>query len=78
VKDRVLRRHPVVALAISDPADPYRYLQIRGRVVAEDEAGGRAMIDQLSRKYRGRDYEWYKGETRVTYTILPERVEPEA
>ncbi len=78
VKDKVLARHPVVALAISDPTDPYRYLQIRGRVVVEDEAGGRAMIDQLSRKYRGRDYEWYKGETRVTYKILPERVQPEA
>lgn len=76
VKDRVLSRLPKVALAISDPADPYRYVQIRGQVVDATEAGARAMIDQLSQKYEGRLYPWYRGETRVTYKILPERVQP--
>ncbi len=78
VKDRVLNRRPTVALAISDPADPYRYLQIRGQVVDSTEAGARDMIDQLSLKYEGRLYPWYRGETRVTYKILPERVQPAA
>src|SRR5438094_666690 len=32
-KDRNMRREPRVALAIMDPANPYRHLQIRGRVV---------------------------------------------
>ena len=36
VKDHNLRERPQVALAIADPADPYRYLQIRGKVVERD------------------------------------------
>ncbi|HRE29793.1 MAG TPA: PPOX class F420-dependent oxidoreductase [Anaerolineales bacterium] len=75
VKDNVLRRHPVVAVAISDPHDPYRYLQIKGAVVAEDEADGRAMIDSLSQKYLDKPYPFYRGETRVTYRIKPTRVQ---
>ncbi len=75
LKDKVLARHPVVAVAISDPNDPYTYLQLRGRVVEEDEPGGRAMIDHLSRKYLGKDYPFYRGETRVTYKIAPEKVQ---
>jgi PPOX class probable F420-dependent enzyme len=73
VKDRILRRRPMVALAIMDPADPYRYLQIRGRVVAEDETGGYAQICALSQKYRGHpNYPKRPGEVRVTYRVQPE------
>lgn len=75
VKDNVLKRHPVVALAISDPQDPYRYVQIKGEVVGEDEVNGRAGIDDLSQKYQGTPYKGYKGETRVTYRIKPVRVQ---
>ena len=32
-KDRNVRRDPRVALAIMDPDNPYRYLEIRGHVV---------------------------------------------
>ena len=32
-KDRNVRRDPRVALAIMDPENPYRYLEIRGHVV---------------------------------------------
>ena len=74
VKDRVLSRKPAVALAISDPADPYRYMQIRGRVVEVTEEGARDMIDHLSEKYLGKLYPYYGGETRVTYRIAPEHV----
>lgn len=74
VKDRVLSRKPAVALAISDPADPYRYVQIRGRVVDVTEDGARDMIDHLSEKYLGKPYPFYCGETRVTYRIVPEHV----
>jgi PPOX class probable F420-dependent enzyme len=31
-KDRNMRRDPHVALSIQDPENPYRYLEIRGRV----------------------------------------------
>src|SRR5207244_13205058 len=32
-KDRNVRRDPRVAMAIIDPENPYRYLEIRGKVV---------------------------------------------
>ena len=51
VKDRVMRRSGLVAMAISDPENPYRYIQIRGRIVEITEDGAREMIDYLSMKY---------------------------
>ncbi len=75
VKDKVMRRRPAVAVAISDPADPYRYLQIRGRVVAESEDGAYDKICDLNEKYRGkRQYPRRPGEVRVTYKIEPQHV----
>ncbi len=76
VKDKILHRHPTVALAIQDPANPYRYLQIRGPVVDETETGGYDEICDLNEKYHGhRDYPQVPGQVRVTYKILPERVD---
>lgn len=76
VKDKVLKKHPVVALCIMALDAPYRYTQIRGRVVEETEVGAYEMICSLNEKYHG-VYEYPKrpGEVRVTYKILPERVE---
>jgi PPOX class probable F420-dependent enzyme len=74
-KDQNMRERPAVAIVISDPHDPYRYLQIRGRVVEITEEGAREHIDALSLKYWGRDYaQTYHGETRVKYKIEPEHV----
>lgn len=73
VKDRILHKHPRVALAILDPDDPYRYIQIRGQVDGETEAGGYDMICKLNQKYRGHpNFPRRPGEVRVTYTVLPE------
>ena len=73
VKDKILRRHPVVAFAISDPANPYRYIQISGKVVIETEEGGYDQICDLNEKYNGnRQYPRNPGEVRVTYKVLPE------
>ena len=76
VKDKVLKRHPVVALCITPPDDPYRYIQIRGRVVVETEEGAYEVICALNEKYHG-VYEFPRrpGQVRVTYKILPERLE---
>ncbi len=71
VKDKAMRRTPHVALAISDPENPYRYIQIRGKVVEITEEGGREIIDHLSEKYRGATYNHKENEKRVTYKILP-------
>jgi PPOX class probable F420-dependent enzyme len=74
VKDRALARKAVVALAIPDPADPYKYLQIRGRVAEETEEGGYEMICRLNEKYKGvNEYPRIPGQVRVTYKVLPEK-----
>jgi hypothetical protein len=74
VKDRVMSRNSIVAMAIADPENPYRYIQIRGRVVEITEEGAREMIDHLSMKYTGGPYEGYKGEIRVTYKFVPQLI----
>ena len=75
VKDKVLKRKAKVALAIADPTDTYRYMQIRGTVVEETEAGGYEMICRLNEKYHGKyEFEKVSGQVRVTYKILPEHV----
>ena len=79
VKDRVMKRGGQVALLIVDPADPYRYVQIRGRVAVETEECAYDTICDLRLKYRGdRDYPKNPGEVRVTYKVLPEKVTPQA
>lgn len=75
IKDRNLARNPKVALAVQDPDNPYRYIQIRGRVVESTESGADAHIDSLAQKYLGQDKYPYRqpGEVRVMYKVLPER-----
>lgn len=74
-KDKNIRREPRVALAIIDPENPYRYLEIRGRVVEITEHGADAHIDKMAKKYLGADKYPYRqpGEQRVIYKIQPER-----
>src|SRR5436309_16124744 len=55
VKDKNMRRDPRVALSILDPDNPYRYLEIRGRVIKITEDGAVEHINALAKKYRGMD-----------------------
>ena len=73
-KDRNLRRDPRVALALIDPENPYRYLEIRGKVVEITEQGAAAHIDKMAKKYLDVDKYPYgqPGEVRVMYKIRPE------
>lgn len=77
VKDQNLRRNPAVALSILDPDNPYRYLQVRGRVAEITESGADAHIDSLAKKYLGQDKYPYRkpGEVRVIYKVTPDRVQ---
>ena len=62
---------PRVALDISDPDDPYRYLQIRGVVEAiEDDPTG-AFYKVLQLRYRGTVGEVSDRAYRVVVTIRP-------
>ena len=77
LKDKVLRKHPKVAIEIMNPDSPYDYVQIRGPVVEETEEGAYDVICRLNEKYHGKyDYPKHPGEVRVTYKILPEQVSP--
>ena len=73
-KDKNLRRDARVALSISDPQNPYRYLGVRGRVVDITEKGAGEHIDKMAKKYLGKDkYPFAQpGEVRVLYKIAPE------
>ncbi len=75
-KDRNMRARPQVALSIVDPDRPQRYIQVRGRVVEVTEEGANDVINQLSLKYNGRPYPFRSSETRVTYKIRPDHVNP--
>jgi PPOX class probable F420-dependent enzyme len=75
IKDRNLQARPRVAVCIPDPKDPYRYIQIRGRVVARTHEGADEHIDLLNRRYLGVPYTPKLGQVRVIYKILPERVD---
>ena len=66
-----------VAISIIDPDNPYRYVQIRGKVTRVTEEGAAAHIDKMAKKYLGKDkYPWAKpGEQRVLFEIEPAKVE---
>jgi PPOX class probable F420-dependent enzyme len=74
LKERNTRNEPRVALAVTDPADPYSWIEIRG-VVAERIEGDEASesIDRLARKYLGvgRDEAGVPGTGRVLLKIEP-------
>jgi PPOX class probable F420-dependent enzyme len=75
VKDKNMRRDARVALAISDPENPYRYVEVRGRVVEITEKGADEHINRMAKKYLGKDVYPFRqpGEVRVLYRIKPEK-----
>jgi PPOX class probable F420-dependent enzyme len=75
-KVRNLKRDPRVSLSIQDGANPYSYLEIRGRVVEITDSGAAAGIDKLAKKYIDQDkYPWNKpDDIRIVIKIVPEHV----
>jgi PPOX class probable F420-dependent enzyme len=73
VKARNLSEGAKVAMAIVDPDNDYRYMQIRGTVSKATTDGAMQHIDGLAKKYIGQDtYPWHKpGDERVMYEITP-------
>jgi PPOX class probable F420-dependent enzyme len=73
-KDKNMQRDGRVALSIADPDNPYRYLEVRGRVAERTRNGADESIDALAKKYLGQDKYPYRqaGEVRVIYKIEPE------
>jgi PPOX class probable F420-dependent enzyme len=77
VKARNMAPGSPVALSIMDPDNPYRYVQVRGRVRRAHEDGADAHIDSLAKKYLDQDrYPFGRpGEVRVIYEIEPQSVQ---
>jgi PPOX class probable F420-dependent enzyme len=77
VKTRNLERNPTVAMSVQDPDNPYRYVQVRGRVVEMTESGADAHIDALAKKYLGQDRYPHRrpDEVRVTVKVAPEKIQ---
>jgi PPOX class probable F420-dependent enzyme len=74
-KYRNVQRDPHIALSITDPNDPYHYLEIRGKVARIEDDTNNQFIDSMAKKYLGVDkYPWLQpGEERVVFYIQPER-----
>jgi len=68
-----ITNNPRVALSITDPTNPYRYLEIRGFVDKIEDDPDRVFIDDLSERYLGqRPYPMHQPEDeRVIVYIRP-------
>ena len=75
VKVNSIARDPRVAVAISDPENPSRYVQMRGRVREVTTEGAVDHIEMLAQRYLGTPYPWYGSpdQVRVVIVIEPER-----
>lgn len=70
VKYRNLRDNPAVAMSIEDPGNPFRYLEVRGEVVALELFDTLVWVNELARKYTGADFRGgVDGEHRYKVTI---------
>lgn len=69
-----IQRNPHVALSITDPANPYHYLEVRGTVVRIEDDSHHQFINALAKKYMGVDTYPYNqpGEQRLILYIQPE------
>jgi PPOX class probable F420-dependent enzyme len=68
---RYIQSQPRVALSITDPDDPYRYLQVRGVVEkVEDDPTG-TFYQTLQQRYRGYKREVLDRDVRVVLTLRP-------
>ena len=75
-KVRNIQRDPRVAVALSDPANPGFFYQVRGRVLEVTTDGAVDHIEKLSQKYTGGPYPWYGGrdQTRVILVIEADHI----
>jgi PPOX class probable F420-dependent enzyme len=73
VKPRNIRRQPVVSVQVIDRDDPYRWVAVTGPAEIEEE-GAEEHIHELSRRYRGRDYDLTPDQKRLIVRVKPQRV----
>jgi len=79
-KDKDMQRNPKVTVLAVDPESPFRWIEVRGRVVEQTEVGALEHINRMSLKYSGNpDYyarvpEKRGVEQRVIYKIEPTKI----
>jgi PPOX class probable F420-dependent enzyme len=74
VKAKNSRRDPRVGLSIIGFRNPYDEAMIRGRIVERRPDPDLAVMDEISRKYTGKEFPWRNLEGRVVLVIEPEHV----
>jgi len=73
-KTRNVERDPTVAVSMTDPEDPYRYLSVTGTVEEITTESAREHIDRLSQRYFGGSYPSEIKSERVLLRIRPDRM----
>ncbi len=75
VKTENMLRDPRISVSMFRKDSPYQSLHIRARVTNITAEGGKEGIDELSRKYLGKDYPWLQpADVRLVVEIEPESV----
>ncbi|RLU86904.1 PPOX class F420-dependent enzyme [Streptomyces griseocarneus] len=77
-KEKNLRRDPRVTVMINPHNAPYTYAEVRGSATLSTE-GGAELIDELARKYTGKDYADFnpaaaQDAPRVVVRVTPRKV----
>jgi PPOX class probable F420-dependent enzyme len=72
-KPRHIRANPNVSVAVVDPKDPFRWIAVSGPAEMSEE-GAAEHINELSHKYRGRDYDLPADQQRLIVRVKPERI----
>jgi|TARA_Y100000310_G_scaffold297634_2_gene330813 PPOX class probable F420-dependent enzyme len=81
-KEKNMRARPEVSVLAVDPENPYRYIEVRGRVVSISAEGALQLADELTQLYENKPtyyghiapVEKQKEETPVLCQIEPVRV----
>lgn len=73
-KYQAISADPRVTVVVWDLENPYRYAEVRGRVLSEVRGPeARAHIDALAQRYNGTDYQGTIESERVILQITPDR-----
>lgn len=75
-KAKNMSQRPQVTVMAYDPTNPYRYIEVRGKVVHSTTEGAGQHIDKLAKDYMGVDtYPYHQPDaSRIIFYIEPEKV----
>jgi PPOX class probable F420-dependent enzyme len=76
VKHRNVTRNPKVAVSVTDSANPYTMVTVRGTITEQTNRGADEHVDKMAEKYLGVDKYPFRaqGEKRILLRMRPERV----